>query len=237
MHECQRRRSGNRTTVSCVTRKRVKHNRKTKSYSDEAKSPSSNPTEGNRDDVAPSTSRTMTRRAPTNPHRADLESETVPIPKGIIRQRPVRGGKPIPEFVNRSVVDRLPNSFDAENDNDAEHPVQLPPNLETARRTHTYLIAPDKDAEVVPVPQVELTRPDGTISQQQVGQGGSPAPDTAQPELTEQDRETFRNLLATATSSKRQNRLDLRECYWQQARSKEQTDCSPIIYVPLRSEQ
>ena len=125
--------TSSRPTLSCVTRKRVKHNRKTKSDTDAAKGPSPNPTEGNRDYVTPSTSRTMTRRAPTNPHSADLDSETVPIPKGILRQRPVREGNPVPEFVNRLVVEPLPNSFDADNDNDAEHPVQLPPNPETAR--------------------------------------------------------------------------------------------------------
>ena len=163
--------TSSRTTLSCVTRERVKHNRKIKSDTDEAKGPPPNPSE-----------------APTNPYSADSESETVPIPESIIRQRPVRGGNPVPEIVNRPVVDPLPNSFDSENDNDAEHPVQLPSNPETTRRAHADLIAPDTDVEVVPVPQVELPRPDGTIRQQQVGQGGNPAPDTAQPELTDQDR-------------------------------------------------
>ena len=129
------------TTLGCATRRRAKHDQRTRYDTDAAK------------------------------------------------RRPVRGGNPTPDIVDRPVVDPLPNSFDTENDNDTAHAVQLTPNPETARRAHSDLIAPDTDVEVVPVPQAELPRPAGTIRQQQDGQGGNPVPDTAQPELTEQDRD------------------------------------------------
>ena len=117
------------TTLGCATRRRrVKHDKRTKSDTDEA------------------------------------------------RRRPVRGGNPQPDIVDQPVADPLPNSFDAENDNDAAHPVQLTPNPETARRAHTDLIVPYTDVEVVLVPQVELPRPDDTIRQQQEGQGAAPYP-------------------------------------------------------------
>ena len=141
-----------------MTRKRANHNRKNKSDTDPVKGPLPNPFDvENGNDVAhrdldsldvetrtstmqPPPTRMMARRA--YPQASDLESVTVPLPQGAIlepegtpgqRQR-VGGGNPIPEVVNRPVVDLLPNSLDVENGNDDEHLMQLTTNPDSTSR-------------------------------------------------------------------------------------------------------
>ena len=177
--------TNSQTTLDCV------HDAQGGEPTSEVRAPSMCAKGGNRvTDCDPSTHSQTTLGCATRRRRAKHDQRTR-SDTDIAKPMLVRGENPAPDVVDCPVVDPLSNSLDADNVNDA------------ARRAHPELIAPETDVEVVPVPQAELPRPDGTIRQQHEGQGGNPVPDTAQPELTEQDRETFRRLVATATSSKR----------------------------------